>query len=264
VQLGCNTVLFGNSDLTTALTNIAWAGYRYVELAAITRMAEHIAPTMTAAERRLVREQIAGHGLTATAIEAATTDRERLEAIFGLAGDLGIAIVNIGSGGTSGDEESTAHAIAHIQDLAALAGRHGLRLAVKPHVGQAIYNAATALRLVHEVREPALGLNFDPSHLYRAGEEPQEVAHRWGRHIVTSHFRDCLSREQRVGPPETQIPGRGSVDIPATLHALQEEGYAGPLNLEVIGASGYELSRVMGIAAESRGYLHRCLQELSI
>jgi sugar phosphate isomerase/epimerase len=264
VQLGCNTVLFGNSDLTTALTHIAWAGYRYVELAAITRMAEHIAPTMTAAERRSVREQIAGHGLTATAIEAATTDRERLEAIFGLATDLGIAIVNIGSGGTSGDEESTKQAIAHIQDLAALAGRHGLRLAVKPHVGQAIYNAATALRLVHEVRESALGLNFDPSHLYRAGEEPQEVAHRWGRHIVTSHFRDCLSREQRVGPPETQIPGRGSVDIPATLHALQEEGYAGPLNLEVIGAAGYELSRVMGIAAEGRGYLHRCLQELSI
>ena len=48
----------------------------------------------------------------------------------------------------------------------------------------------------------------------------------------------------------------------ATLRALKNTGYAGPLNLEVIGAASYDLSRQMGIAAESRGYLHRCLQEL--
>jgi sugar phosphate isomerase/epimerase len=264
VRLGCNTVLFASSDLATALTHIAWAGYRYVELAAIGGMAEHIAPSMAAGERQAVRDQLRDLALTATAIEAATTDRARLEAIFGLANDLDITIVNIGSGGTSGDEASTVQAISHLADLAALAGLYGLRLAVKPHVGQAIYNAETALRLVREVRDPALGLNFDPSHLFRAGEEPQAVAHRWGKLIVTSHFRDCLSREQRVGSPETQIPGRGSVDIPATLRALQEEGYAGPLNLEVIGASGYELSRAMGVAAEARGYLHRCLQELAL
>lgn len=260
--LGCNTVVFGHSDLATALTHIAWAGYRYVELAAISGMAEHIAPTMTGEERRAVRAHLVELDLTATAIEAATVERERLTAIFALANDLDIGIVNIGSGGASGDEESTARAIAHIQDLAILAGRHGLRLAVKPHVGQAIYNAATALRLIDAVQEPALGLNFDPSHLFRAGEEPQDVAFRWAGHIVTSHFRDCLSREQRVGPPETQIPGRGSVDIPATLRALQETGYRGPLNLEVIGAFAYPLSRAMGIAAESRGYLHRCVQEI--
>jgi sugar phosphate isomerase/epimerase len=181
-----------------------------------------------------------------------------------LAGELGVPIVNIGSGGKTGDEQSIVQAIEHIGALARLAGQHGLRLAVKPHVGQAIYNGATALRLMDEVREPALGLNFDPSHLYRADEQPQEIAARWGAHIVTSHFRDCLSREQRVGPPETQIPGRGTVDIPATLRALKGAGFGGPLNLEVIGAGAYELSRAMGIAAESRGYLRRCLQELGV
>ncbi len=264
MQLGCNTVVFGNSDLATALTHVAWAGYHFVELAAIAGMVEHISPAMSRHERADVREQLAHLGLTATAIEAATTDRARLELLFALANDLNIPIVNIGSGGASDDEESTAQAVAHIQDLAVLAGRHALRLAVKPHVGQAIYNAETALRLVSEVREPALGLNFDPSHLYRAGEEPQDVARRWAGYIVTSHFRDCLRREQRVGPPDTQIPGRGSVAIPATLRALQETGYSGPLNLEVIGATGYPLSRAMGIAAEARGYLHRCLQEIAL
>jgi sugar phosphate isomerase/epimerase len=241
---------------------VAWAGYTYVEVAAIQGMCEHVRLDGGSDQVAEVKRLLAEHGLEVTAMEAATTDRTRLDGLFGLASELGIGIVNIGSGGTTGDEESTKAAIAHIADLARLAGQRGVRLAVKPHVGQAIYNAATALRLTDEVREPALGLNFDPSHLFRAHEEPQEVARQWGKRIITSHFRDCASRETRVGPPETQIPGRGIVDIPATLRALQEIGYDGPLNLEVIGAGGYPLSRAMGVAAESRGYLNRCLQEI--
>ena len=274
MHLGCNTVLFSCVDLATALTHIGWAGYQHVELAAVAGMCEHVSPALDPAGVRAVRRMLADHGLEATAIEAATTDRTRLEALFGLAGDLGVPIVNVGSGGITGDEESTRQAIAHIRELAGLAGRYGVRLAVKPHVGQAIYNGATALRLMKEfsltsayggdaVREPALGLNFDPSHLFRAGEEPQEIAQRWGAHIITSHVRDCPHRGPGPGRPEEQVPGRGIVDIPATLRALDAIGYAGPLNLEVIGATEYPLSRAMGIAAEARGYLHRCLQELS-
>ncbi len=262
MRLGCNTVLFGGVDLATALAHIAMAGYQHVELAAIRGMCEHVSPDLGPEHVQDVRRLLAEHDLEATAMEAATTDRARLEQLFGLAAELDVPIINIGSGGGAGDEESTKVAIEHIGGLAELAGAHGVRLAVKPHVGQAIYNSATALRLVDEVRAPALGLNFDPSHLFRAGENPEEVAQQWGAHILTSHFRDCGSREQQVGPPESQIPGRGIVDIPATLRALHQAGYAGPLNLEVIGAGKYELARAMGIAAESRGYLNRCLQEV--
>jgi sugar phosphate isomerase/epimerase len=264
MRLGCNTVLFAGADLATALRQIAGAGYRYVELAAIKPMCEHLSPDLDPAGLQEVRRMLADHGLEVTAMEVGKPDRARLEQLFGLAGELGVPIVNIGSGGVTGDEESTREAIAQIGELARLAGRHGVRLAVKPHVGQAIYNSATALRLMDEVREPALGLNFDPSHLFRADENPEDVATHWGARIATSHFRDCASRAQQVGPPETQIPGRGIVDIPATLRALREAGYAGPLNLEVIGAKEYDLARAMGIAAESRGYLHRCLQEVGV
>jgi sugar phosphate isomerase/epimerase len=259
VRLGMNTVLFGGADLRTALQHVAWAGYQYVELAAIAGMCEHVKiGEDTGAVKGLLEE----FGLQPTAMEAATNDRERLQGLFALAREIGIGIVNIGSGGKTGDEPSTKEAIERIRDLARLAGESGVRLAVKPHVGQAIHDAATGLRLVNEVTEPALGLNFDPSHLYRANETPQEVAPRWGAKIITSHFRDCPWREGSPGAPEQQIPGRGVVDIPATLRALKAAGYAGPLNLEVIGAGNYGLSHQMGIAAESRGYLHRCLQEL--
>ncbi|WP_020579320.1 sugar phosphate isomerase/epimerase family protein [Actinopolymorpha alba] len=263
MKLGCNTVLFAAVDLETALDQIAFAGYEYVELAVIKGMCEHVSPDDDTATIRRVIQLLSDRGLHATAIEAASTDRERLDQVFDLATRLQVPIVNIGSGGVSGDEESTVKAIAHLRELAKLAGQYDLRLAVKPHVGQAIYNGETALRLMSEVDEPALGLNFDPSHLFRADEEPPEIADRWGERIITSHFRDCASRERAVGPPPTQVPGRGAVDIPATLRALRDVGYAGPLNLEVIGAGSYSLAQAASIAAESRGYLSRCLAELN-
>ena len=148
MRLGCNTILFGRADLPTALQHIAWAGYSFVELAAVAGMCEHIRIDMTPDERATVRRLLADHELTATAIEAATTDRGRLEAVFALAADLGVPIVNIGSGGKTGDEQSTIAAIDNIGVLARLAGENGIKLAVKPHVGQAIYNGATALRLM--------------------------------------------------------------------------------------------------------------------
>lgn len=262
MKLGCNTVVFAAADLETALDHIAAAGYSYVELAAIAGMCEHLPADAGPDEVKRIKELLDRFELTPTAIEAATTDRERLTKVFGLAAQLGISIVNIGSGGKSGDEETTKQSIAHIADLAQLAGENGVRLAVKPHVGQAIFDGATALRLMSEVTAPALGLNFDPSHLYRADEDPPQVARSWGERILTSHFRDCASRERAVGPPPTQIPGRGEVDLPGTLAALAEVGYSGPLNLEVIGAKEYTVAKAMGIAAEAHGYLHRCLQEL--
>ncbi|HKC76441.1 MAG TPA: sugar phosphate isomerase/epimerase, partial [Chloroflexota bacterium] len=121
MQLGCNTVLFSTVDLATALTHIAWAGYQHVELAAVAGMCEHVSPAFDPAGVREVRRMLADQGLEATAMEAATTDRTRLEALFGLAGDLGVPIVNIGSGGVTGDEESARQAITHIGELARLA-----------------------------------------------------------------------------------------------------------------------------------------------
>jgi sugar phosphate isomerase/epimerase len=58
------------------------------------------------------------------------------------------------------------------------------------------------------------------------------------------------------------VPGRGALDLPGILRSLKETDYSGPVNLEIIGAKEYPLSRAMGLAAEARGYLHRCLQEI--
>src|ERR1051326_8953677 len=154
-----NTVLFGGADTRTALEHVAWAGYKYVELAAIQGMCEHVKiGDDVSAVKALLHE----FGLQVTAMEAATTERDRLRGLFGLAREVGIGIVAIGSGGKTGDEDSVKSSIALIRDLAKLASDSGVRLAVKPHVGSAIHDSATGLRLVNEGAEPALDLNFDP------------------------------------------------------------------------------------------------------
>src|SRR4029077_3213868 len=103
-----NTVLFGSADLRTALQHVAWAGYRNVELAAIAGMCEHV---RIGEDVGAAKALLAECGLEPTAMEAATNDRERLRGLFALARELGIGIVNIGSGGKTGDEASTKEAV---------------------------------------------------------------------------------------------------------------------------------------------------------
>jgi sugar phosphate isomerase/epimerase len=260
MRLGMNSVVFAQADLETALQHVAWAGYENVEIAALAGMCEHVSIGDDAAQ---IKDLLAQYNLTATAMEAATNDRTRLVPLFALASEIGIGIVNIGSGGKAGDEDSTKEIIDLIRELAQLAGDAGVRLGVKPHVGCAIYNSATALRLMNEVSEPALGLNFDPSHLARADDNPAEVAAIWGNKIITSHFRDCPVRVPGPpGTPEQQTPGRGALDLQEILQALKNIDHSGPINLEVIGTTEYPLARAAIVAAESRGYLRRCFQNL--
>ena len=58
-----------------------------------------------------------------------------------------------------------------------------------------------------------------------------------------------------------QACGRGEIDLPGYCRVLVEAGYDGPVNLEVIGAGEYPLSRCAVIAAESYGYLNACLKQ---
>jgi sugar phosphate isomerase/epimerase len=260
MKVACNTVLFRETDVFTAMQHLAWAGYDAVEFSAIPGMVDHLASD-DPEHLQKIKARASELGLTPVAIEAATNERARLNVVLRQAKELGIPVVNIGPGGKMNDEQSFRQSIETLKVAAQDAEGLGVKLGLKPHVGNAVYNTDTALRALAEIGSPAVGLNFDPSHLFRADEDPDESARRMGTHIIISHFRDCASRERQVGPPETQVPGRGIVDIPATLRALKQVGYDYSLDLEVIGAKGYGESRAMGIAAEARGYLRRCMQE---
>ena len=80
------------------------------------------------------------------------------------------------------------------------------------------------------------------------------------RTVVYIYIRDCKGRQQNPGKPELQANGRGDIDLVGYLRVLHENGYAGPVDLEIIGAKEYSLTQCAIIAAESRGHMQACLQ----
>ena len=141
-----------------------------------------------------------------------------------------------------------------------MAGRYGVTLCVKAHVGNAIDNTPTTLRAMEEIDSPFFGIDMDPSHIYRANENPVEALRTVISRVKHIHIRDCKGRQEGPGKPEMQANGRGDIDLIGYLRVLHEHQYKGPVDLEIIGAKDYTLERCCTIAAEARGHMQACLQ----
>jgi sugar phosphate isomerase/epimerase len=111
-----------------------------------------------------------------------------------------------------------------------------------------------------EISSPAFGIDMDPSHIYRSGENPVEAIAAVISRVKHVHIRDCKGRQQGPGNPENQANGRGDIDLVGYIRVLHENGYKGPVDLEVIGAKNYELIQCAIIAAETKGHMQACLQ----
>src|SRR5947209_2869988 len=265
MRLGCNTVLFAAQNLSGALARVAWSGFEEVELAAIPGMCEHVVPGHDDAAR--VKRKAKDPGLQPVAIEAAMnlaepTSIPRFIAVLRLASELGVEVVNTGGGGKSNDVESEKAVHAAIRQLAPQAQALGVMIGIKAHVNQAIYKTESALRALDAVGSEGWGLNYDASHLYRVGDDVVRAVEKLGNRLASVHIRDTLGPVIPIGPPQTQIPGRGRIDLKEVLQALYSTDYRGPINLEVIGGSALQDWQAVAIAAESRGYLHRIMQTL--
>ena len=199
MKLGANTVLFGGFDLETAFASLAMAGDDGVELSAIDSMSEHqvldrwrsIAPEI----KRLSKD----YGLELLAMEQPSLDRVKMEQAFQAASELGVPIVNCGPGGKAGDEAGLQQSINSLGELAASAERYGVTLCVKAHFGASIHDTPTTLRVMEAIGSSAFGIDMDPSHIYRAGEDPAEALATVMSRIRHVHIRDCRGRQGPAG-----------------------------------------------------------------
>ena len=101
---------------------------------------------------------------------------------------------------------------------------------------------------------------MDPSHIYRANENPVDAIAAVISRIKHVHIRDCKGRQTNPGIPPMQANGRGDIDLLGYIRVLRKYNYDGPIDLEVIGAKEYDLPACVAIAAESRGHIQACLQ----
>jgi sugar phosphate isomerase/epimerase len=284
MKLGCSTVLFNQLDLYGAIQHISWAGYEGADLSDIS-IVRHIELNTKQSYINEVKSTARKHGLELFSIDTedlGKTEEDKIKSlvkVFDVAQKLGIQLVMPNLHGQPGDKEVTKRNINYIKKLTERAESRGITLAIKVHVGSLVDKTATLIQILDEIDSPALGVTLDTREFYRAGEDISEAISKVRKRIVHVHVRDYPRREQMpttvsftftgfeqsrpwVPPVEQQIPGRGGIDFPKILRLLNDVGYDKAVDLVMVGAETYPLLRQMGIAAEARGYLNRCLQEL--
>lgn len=261
IKLGVNTVLFKAFSLAEAARAIRVAGYDGMELSAISGMCQHLELDNWKAQKSEIQAIAADNDLKLLSMEEAGLGRDRLLMAFEAGAEIGIPIINVGPGGTAGDEDSLKACLDILADRAALAEPFGVTLCVKAHVGAAIHDTPTTLMAMDYVKSPAFGIDMDPSHIYRAGELPELALPMVISRVKHIHIRDCKGNGPSPGTPQMQACGRGDIDLPGYFAAMLAAGYDGPVCLEVIGPDQDSVS-AMGIAAESCGYMNACLKML--
>jgi len=260
MKVGANSVLFGGYDMETSFKYLAMAGYDGIEVSAINGMSEHLVLDRWQEIAPQVKQLAQTYDLELLAMEQPSRDPDLMEKAFQAAVEIGIPIINCGPGGKSDDESTYQQVIDELGSLVTMAEKYGVTLCVKAHVGQYVYNTPTTLKILDAIHSDYFGLDMDPSHIYRANENPVEAIEAVVSRIKHVHIRDCKGRQQGPGSPENQANGRGDIDLVGYIRVLHENGYTGPLNLEVIGAKEYTLEQCCTIAAEARGHMQACLQ----
>lgn len=260
MKLGANSVLFGGYDMETAFKYIAMSGYDGIEISAIGKMSEHLVIDRWKECAPQIKQLAKDYDLELLAMEQPKQEAETMESTMQAAAEIGIPIINCGPGGKSDDDVSLQERIDSLGRLSERAEHYGVTLCVKAHVGAAIYNTPTTLKALEAIDSPAFGLDMDPSHIFRANEDPVEALKQVVDRIKHVHIRDCVGREKGPGKPELQANGRGNIDLLGYIKVLHESGYTGPIDLEVIGAKEYSVEQCCIIAAEARGHMQACLQ----
>jgi sugar phosphate isomerase/epimerase len=251
MRIGVFTVLFQDLPFEAALDKALAAGVTAVEFGSGGYPGSHHCPVDELLESEDKKEQylkaIHSRGLILTALSCHyeplhpdQTIAKESDDIFRksvrLAQMLKIPVVNVLSGLPAGSATDTRPnwvtcpwpnhfteildyqwnqvGIPYWRSAAEFAEQHEVKIGVEMHPGMLVYNVETMLRL-REACGPALGCNFDPSHLWWNGVDPVAAIRQLGKAIVHVHGKDVYIDPYNVmvngvndGKPYGEIPDR--------------------------------------------------------
>ena len=123
----------------------------------------------------------------------------------------------------------------------------GVRFALEVHPTEIAFDYYTAQRLLEAFQHrPALGFNFDPSHLLWQGVKPHLFVRDFAKRIYHVHMKDAaVTLDGRSGILGSHLAfgdnrrgwnfrslGHGDVDFENIIRELNAGGYTGPLSVE--------------------------------
>ena len=259
MELGCSTILYGGQDLALALQKIQAAGYSAVELCAISGMAPHLNIGGGDAYYQGVKNMVADHGLAIESIggSGSLRDRDLFLGVLDAAAAVGAPAVTTGAGGESDTEDSFKTVVETINGLTEEAAGRGVKISIKPHVKNAVYNTETARRFMQEVDRSWVGINYDPTHIWRTPQEevPEETVGEILDSILTARIRDVTGRQLAIGPVEGQIAGNGDLNLPALAEQLKKAPDLRYVVLEIVGTKEMAVEEIDPVVQKSFAYL---------
>jgi len=160
---------------------------------------------------------------------------ETVTEVFALARDLGAGIVVVHAG-TEPPEEAdrgllTNQALKSLDTLAPRADVRGVRIALEMLPRTCIPNRVAEMLHMLETLGGRIGVCYDINHAGLYEDVPWSVT-TLGSHLITTHISDHDGQERHW------LPGRGMVDWPAFIRALDKIGYDGPLMHEAFLPDG--------------------------
>jgi sugar phosphate isomerase/epimerase len=251
MRIGVFTVLFQDLPFEEALEKALAAGVTAVEIGSGGYPGSHHCPVDELLESESKRQQyleaIQSRGLVLSALSCHYEPLHPDQAIakesddifrnsVRLAQMLKIPVVNVLSGLPAGSATDTQPnwvtcpwpnhfseildyqwnqvGIPYWQGAADFAEQRAVKIGVEMHPGMLVYNVESMLRL-RGACGPALGCNFDPSHLWWNGVDPVAAIRRLGEAIVHVHGKDVYVDPYNVmvngvndGKPYGKIPDR--------------------------------------------------------
>jgi sugar phosphate isomerase/epimerase len=260
-RLAANTSSYAPYALEEALAGIAAAGFRYVELAAIPGVIEHVPLTRDAGALGRVHRLLNRHSLVPVALSAhsnltAPRGVKVAYSALDLCGRVGIPILNTAVGGPEEGKEDEAAFLRNIAGLADYAAERAVTITLEIH-GELTATGRKARDLVEKVNRPNVRINYDTANCeYYGGaraEEDLPWALPW---VALVHLKDKVGGRRVWNFPAL---GGGHVDFERVLGTLRQGGYGGPYSVEVEfkGHPWPPLAAVNRAMAKSYRYLNR-------
>ena len=256
MKLAYSSNAYTNFSVEETIARIAALGYTGLELLADV---PHAWPAGLLEERKqAIRDCLARHNLRISNVNAfmmnAVADprqpywhpswiepdpnyrairREHTRRALRLAAELGAPSIQTEPGGPlppgQSWEEAAGVFYEQLMPCVEVAERQEVSLLIEPEPGLLIETFEQYLEFAARVDSPWVGLNFDIGHAFCTGQEPQEWVPRVQKHTRHYHVED-------IAPSRVHahlIPGRGAIDLGATLRAIAATGYDGWVTVEL-------------------------------
>ena len=165
-------------------------------------------------------------------------DPKLIEAMKQLEGTGGMLWLTV-SGKT--DDEKAAKVIRELADAAA---KHGVKIALYPHVGNYIATTTQAIRMVKKIDRKNVGVTINLCHELKAGSEAKlpEIIKAAAPYLFLVSINGA---DHKGGWDKLIRPlGDGEFDVLGFLKNLKAEGYSGPIGLQCYAVKGDQVKNL--------------------